>query len=89
MLPAPSVAGRRCRRRRPCFRRWVIHHPDFADIELADDAGDVAATAVARDLARGAVVTAGGGGGGVGGGGGGGGGSDGASLVDFTRAKFV
>ena len=88
MLPAPSVAGRRRRRRRrPCFRRWVIHHPNFANIELADDAGDVAATAVARDLARGATVTAGGGGGGVGGGGGGG--SDGASLVDFTRAKFV
>ena len=88
-MPAPSVAGRRRRRRRrrrPCFRRWVIHHPNFANIELADDAGDVAATAVARDLTRGAIVTAGGGGGGVGGGGGG---SDGASLVDFTRAKFV
>jgi hypothetical protein len=86
LLPAPSVAGRRRRRRCPCFRRWVIHNPDFADIELADDAGDVAAAAVARDLARGAAITAGGGGGGVGGGGGG---SDGASLVDFTRAKFV
>ena len=38
---------------------------DFADAELADDAGDVDAAAVARDLARG--------------GGGGGGGSAGAS----------
>ena len=50
---------------------------DFADIELADDAGDVAAAAVARDLARGAAITAGGEGGGVGGGGRG---SAGASL---------
>ena len=54
---------------------------DFADIELADDAGDIAAAAVARDLARGAAITAGGGGGGVGGGGGG---SAGASLCLLT-----
>ena len=33
---------------------------DFADAELADDAGDVAAAAVARDLARGATIPAGG-----------------------------
>ena len=36
---------------------------DFADAELADDAGDVAAAAVARDLARGAAIPSGGGGG--------------------------
>jgi len=41
---------------------------DFADAELADDTGDVAAAAVARDLARGATISAGGE---VGGGGGG------------------
>jgi hypothetical protein len=33
---------------------------DFADAELADDAGDVAAAAGARDLARGATIPAGG-----------------------------
>jgi hypothetical protein len=33
---------------------------DFADAELADDAGDVAAAAVARDLTRGATIPAGG-----------------------------
>jgi hypothetical protein len=54
---------------------------DFADIELADDAGDIAAAAVARDLVRGAAITAGGGGGGVGGRGGG---SAGASLRLLT-----
>ena len=35
-------------------------HADFADIELADDVGDIAAAAVARDLVRGAAITAGG-----------------------------
>ena len=47
---------------------------DFADAELTGDAGDITAAAVARDLTRGAAISAGGGGGG-----GGGGGSDGAS----------
>ena len=42
---------------------------DFANAELVDDAGDVAAAPVARDLARGATIPAGGkGGGGRGGG---------------------
>jgi hypothetical protein len=39
---------------------------DFADAELADDAGDVAAAVVLRDLTRGAAIPAGGGGGGGG-----------------------
>ena len=39
---------------------------DSADAELADDAGDVAAAAVARDLVSGAAIPAGGGGGGEG-----------------------
>ena len=51
---------------------WSV---DFADAELADNAGDNAAAAVAWDLARGAAIPARGGVGG--GGGGGGGGSDG------------
>ncbi len=34
---------------------------DFSDAELADDAGDIATVAVARDLARGAAIPAGGG----------------------------
>jgi len=33
---------------------------DFVDAELADDAGDVAATVIARDLARDAAIPAGG-----------------------------
>ena len=33
---------------------------DFADAELADNTGDVAAAAVVRDLARGATIPAGG-----------------------------
>ncbi len=71
---APRV--RRGRRR----RRWEGvdnddgGRADFADAKLADDAGDVAAAAIARDLARGAAIPAGGEGGG-----GGGGGSAGAS----------
>ena len=51
---------------------------DFAYTELADDAGDFAATAVTRYLARGPTILAGGEGGG-GRGRGGGGGSAGAS----------
>ncbi len=63
---------------------------DFADAELADNAGDVAAAAVARDLARGAAIPAGGE---VGGGGGGG--SAGASgwlswhLTSCRRHLFL
>jgi hypothetical protein len=77
--------GHRRRRRQkgaPCVRRgrrqWRCEgvdnndcrHADFADKELADDAGDVAAASVARDLARGAAITEGGEEGGIGGGGG-------------------
>ena len=56
------------RRRRRC--EGDGGRADFSDAELADDAGDVAAVAVARDLARGAAIPAGGGEGGGGGGGG-------------------
>ncbi len=40
---------------------------DFTNAELKDNAGDVAAAAVARDLKRGATIPAGGEGGGGGG----------------------
>jgi len=49
-------------------------HADFADAELVDDAGDVAAAVIARDLTRGAAIPAG-----EEGGRGGGGGSAGTS----------
>jgi hypothetical protein len=79
---APHV--RRGQRRRQC--KGVDNddggRTDFADAELADDARDVAAAAVARDLARGATIPTGGEGGG-----GRGGGSAGASDWLSRRLK--
>jgi hypothetical protein len=84
LLQPQLLRSRRCRRQKGAprvrrGRRWGVDdddggRADFADAEIADDAGDVAAAAVARVLARAAIPV-----GEEGGGGGGGGGSAGAS----------
>ena len=57
---APRVRRGRQRRRCEGVDNGDGGRADIADAELADDVGDVAAAAVARDLARGAAIPAGG-----------------------------